>query len=670
MLKTNVSTDRYEDDGSPWLPTSSNADKPPASREDVEAVWRKYMRLTSPSAAVGPMAKFMEERGLDPAAADALVDATTGDRAFGWTVHDGRGCVIGFNAGAGIKARAVGRRPGESTYWRRVEPLDRAVQWSGVAVVRPEERRDQPANTVVVFESETDLWAFAQLAPHVDLAMMPAGARTWKEEWAAGLRSYERVLVATDNDSAGDEGARLVAHDLERAVRLRPPVGKDWCEALRHGVSPELVGRMVQHAAEAVPTRPDPLDPDHVVEVGREVAARVRQPLNSRATAAGVETRLPGVPRDLIVATLHDAHYPPPEVRVWYADEITALPEPDEEPMVFGGGQLLEGEILGLASPAGLGKSLLLMQMGLSLAYGMPWFLTEHVPILRPRRVLYVPGEGTGRSYEVRFKAMQAAVESDPCAHRDGCRRFMALGSPLDDPRRRNGGRGPGAGLGLKLDIEAHVERVLLPAIHEHRPDVVMLDPVRALHSRDENSSQDMEAFFYLVRERIIRACGVTVIMAHHLKKGSRYDRDAARGGSWQENVATSWVMYPHPEDPDQRNPMEIVLAATKTRDGAPIPSLVLTRDPATRQAKARPFDASDNARGRALEGLHELVKSRGDAVRIDEAAAELGVEGRTKVDALWNAAKADGRFDHLYVRGENGRGKARAVQLADDEGF
>ena len=94
----------------------------------------------------------------------------------------------------------------------------------------------QPTESVLVAEGETD-GAWLSSAYELDVALLPAGALRFTERFAEQLSTYEQVLVALDNDTAGDKGARKIIDKLSNAVRFAPP-GKDWCEI--SGEPPEL----------------------------------------------------------------------------------------------------------------------------------------------------------------------------------------------------------------------------------------------------------------------------------------------------------------------------------------------------------------------------------------------------------------------------------------------
>jgi RecA-family ATPase len=192
--------------------------------------------------------------------------------------------------------------------------------------------------------------------------------------------------------------------------------------------------------------------------------------------------------------------------------------------------------------------------------------------------------------------------------------------------------------------------------IEEHMPEVVVLDPLRALHTKDENNSQSMEELWFAIREQLIREHGLTVIIAHHLRKGAKADHEAARGGSWQENVATSWLLMANPRDPGGQ-----LLLPTKTRNGSPIPKLALFRHPDTLLTSARPAE-DETATDDLLDRAALILSDRGDAaMRLDELAEKLEQTGRTRKDQLWAALQGDDRFTTFQLQD---KGRPRAVQL------
>lgn len=88
----------------------------------------------------------------------------------------------------------------------------------------------EPTHQVLVSESETDsAWLIEHYS--LDVAIMPAGARNFKDHFAEQLERYEQVLVALDKDEAGDIGTRKIMEACPHAVEFRPPDSKDWASS-------------------------------------------------------------------------------------------------------------------------------------------------------------------------------------------------------------------------------------------------------------------------------------------------------------------------------------------------------------------------------------------------------------------------------------------------------
>jgi hypothetical protein len=82
-------------------------------------------------------------------------------------------------------------------------------------------------------EGETDACRLFDLVGDVAAVMLlPAGARTFKPDWANRIPRGATAHLCHDADADGDEGAAKVAQALGgRTVRVRPPdEAKDWCE--------------------------------------------------------------------------------------------------------------------------------------------------------------------------------------------------------------------------------------------------------------------------------------------------------------------------------------------------------------------------------------------------------------------------------------------------------
>jgi hypothetical protein len=84
-----------------------------------------------------------------------------------------------------------------------------------------------------VAEGETDGCRLLELVGDTAaIVVLPAGAKTFKREWAARIPRGATVYLCHDADDAGDEGAAKAAQMIGgRTIRVRPPDGyKDFCE--------------------------------------------------------------------------------------------------------------------------------------------------------------------------------------------------------------------------------------------------------------------------------------------------------------------------------------------------------------------------------------------------------------------------------------------------------
>lgn len=84
------------------------------------------------------------------------------------------------------------------------------------------------AEHLILAEGETDAARLTLLYPTADVAVMPAGAKRFTAIFAEQVREYTRVLIGTDPDEAGEEGAAKITALLPRAERFAPPAA-DWC---------------------------------------------------------------------------------------------------------------------------------------------------------------------------------------------------------------------------------------------------------------------------------------------------------------------------------------------------------------------------------------------------------------------------------------------------------
>lgn len=95
--------------------------------------------------------------------------------------------------------------------------------------------RGAPYIVLAEGESDTHRWwtEVGKWSLPIEVGGVPgaqSGNKRW-ELWSLDLLWAERVWIAFDADDAGDKGAEVAMRALgEKAVRLRPQGGKDWCD--------------------------------------------------------------------------------------------------------------------------------------------------------------------------------------------------------------------------------------------------------------------------------------------------------------------------------------------------------------------------------------------------------------------------------------------------------
>jgi hypothetical protein len=170
-----------------------------------------------------PLDTFLERKGLERG--DLL---RVGGRYLTW----GGEPSLAYLFPDGIKYRTLTDPP------RRAS--EEGATWLRFKLVPASAERR--ATEAIVAEGETDGAMLSKLAPHCDVLITPNGAapdNVTREPMLEQLKRYERVYVALDDDKAGNEGAAALLDRASNTVRLRPPAGKDWCEAQVEGEIPD-----------------------------------------------------------------------------------------------------------------------------------------------------------------------------------------------------------------------------------------------------------------------------------------------------------------------------------------------------------------------------------------------------------------------------------------------
>ncbi len=190
-----------------------------------------------------------------------------GDLA-GFRSDDGRrwhrAVVAGAPVGLWIPATGPGEVVPSGWAWRPLRPL--VIGENTVKTLRtrrvhgagwwPFGWPGDAAEVVALVEGEKDWLALAAGAP-AGWAVVGLPGAQWLPGWGDIIAGRRAVVVALDADEAGDECAAKVL-DAARAagvpaVRVHPPCGKDWVDALAAGIPRAAFVGLWQSAIDAIP---------------------------------------------------------------------------------------------------------------------------------------------------------------------------------------------------------------------------------------------------------------------------------------------------------------------------------------------------------------------------------------------------------------------------------
>lgn len=165
---------------------------------------------------------------LPPISSETLSTLVTFDRIRG---ADDKLCIVHFDD---LGVRGIKVRTSEGT--------KSAIQGSVFTSSLYRLTATPDADTLVLTEGETDSWA---LMPHLtcDIAALPAGAGTWKDQWLADLKQYTTIYTAFDNDRAGEQATEKVRRSIGwgrwRELKV-PTLYNDVREAMAAGWEPKM----------------------------------------------------------------------------------------------------------------------------------------------------------------------------------------------------------------------------------------------------------------------------------------------------------------------------------------------------------------------------------------------------------------------------------------------
>ena len=179
----------------------------------------------------------------------------------------------------------------------------------------------------------------------------------------------------------------------------------------------------------------------------------------------------------------------------------------------------IKGFVSFLVAPGGVGKSALMMVEAVAMATGR-----ELLPGEKPVRPLRVWMHNAEDDQDEMHRRLTATLLHFRLTDADlNGNLFMTSGRDMKLQLARMGRDGPEIVPGV---VDALVDRLLSQKI-----DVLILDPLGALHTLPENSNEAANLLSGALREIAHRA-GVAVVVLHHAGKAAATDMDAAGAGA------------------------------------------------------------------------------------------------------------------------------------------
>lgn len=252
--------------------------------------------------------------------------------------------------------------------------------------------------------------------------------------------------------------------------------------------------------------------------------ARCNPPLERNeveAIAASVARYEPERPLRVIVSA------PPPSDWLLDGADLMALDIDEPPPLIGGGGSgvLVAARDFAVwhGAPRSF-KSLAALTAAVSVATGEPF--AGHFPTIR-QPVFYIQEEGGASNWQRRLRWCLSAVDAEPEDLRGWFRTSASARFRLDD--------------GAWLDA-------LRAEIEEHRPGLLIIDPLSQVSSHDENDATETGALVRTCRD-LQASYGLSVVLVAHDRKDARARRGANLRGSSALWAAAGTVSFDRDED-------------------------------------------------------------------------------------------------------------------------
>lgn len=275
-------------------------------------------------------------------------------------------------------------------------------------------------------------------------------------------------------------------------------------------------------------------------------------------------------------------------------------------------GWLGRGDRCTLAGEWGTGKSLIAMDLAISVAGNLPWL--NRVTVAEPCPVIYCDEENNPANATRRLKRMVAGRSVDP---------EVGAGLPITYLTRNR----------IKLDSPRHLD-ALRRLLDRTKAGLLILDSMVRFFSGNENKTEEVSAFYSNCIDPLIAEFGCAVLMLDHMRKPTDGDDKVdqghrIRGSGDKAGVSDDLWTLEGDRDSDRRT-----LSCRKNRWEDSLPPAMTTKWVTSEDESAAWIEATDAA-----------LQAESVIVGIVELAGDKGIRATN----LYDQAKAKG-IPHMTV--------------------
>ena len=322
-------------------------------------------------------------------------------------------------------------------------------------------------------------------------------------------------------------------------------------------------------------------------------------------------------------------------IRLWPVDNFLDYPDKDIEhgEMIIESPQgivLAEKEIWQITGSGKEGKSLFVKNLAIGLATGRSMYGLQ---ITKPHKVLYLNGENSPRTMQMRFRLMRDFYAVD-----EQTARLMKRNFVFTD---------------VRFSLTTSLNEIVFN-LEYIKPDILIIDPMKNYYSGNEDKAEHMRLFFDSLRD-LIEQFNFSAIIVHHTGKNVNQQVIYSGRGSSLSGDDTNTTSYF--QKVERKNNRFIVKFIGRNFEDFEI-NLIRPAD------HWYLYQLADQVEPDQIPGIHELIDELGDdffTADFITAAKKIGIAERTAYKYLNDAVQlhllqkvTKGKYSKKVLHNEN----------------